>query len=292
MELLFPNIHKDIDWSRGYESLETELQQVVRDGNVGKRLADKLYKVWLHNGQETIVFIHLEIQGQYETNFGQRIFIYHYRILDKYQEKNARIVSLVVLTDDSKTWRPNQYSYNHWDCELKFQFPVVKLIDYEDKMTELEANNNPFAIVILAHLQTKITRNNSLERLENKVSLVRKLYRRGYTREMILELFRVIDWMMALPKELTTRFDTELNVLEEERRMPYITSVERLAIERGSIATAKESVIELLETRFEIVSPEVRETINQIDDLSALKQLLKKTITVDSLATFMQLLPQ
>jgi Putative transposase, YhgA-like len=286
MELLFPQIHKDIDWSRGYESLEKELQQVVRDGNLGKRLADKLFKVWLHNGQETIVFIHLEIQGQYESQFAQRIFIYHYRIVDKYQEKNARVVSLAVLTDESKTWRPNQYGYNYWDCELNFKFPVIKLIDYEQNFTELEENNNPFAMVIMAHLQTKKTKNNSEKRLENKISLVRKLYRRGYTREMVLELFRLIDWMMTLPEELATSFDTELNVLEEERRMPYITSVERLAIKRNT----RESVIEVLETRFDQVPEEITAIINQIGELSVLKQLHKKAITADSLSTFMQLL--
>jgi hypothetical protein len=42
MAFCFPAIHRDINWSRGYESLDTELQEVVRDAETGRRLADKL----------------------------------------------------------------------------------------------------------------------------------------------------------------------------------------------------------------------------------------------------------
>jgi hypothetical protein len=43
--LLFPEAHSDIDWSRGFRFLDTELQQVVRDAELGRRLADKLVQV-------------------------------------------------------------------------------------------------------------------------------------------------------------------------------------------------------------------------------------------------------
>jgi hypothetical protein len=42
MAFFFPQAHADIDWQRGYESLDQELQQVVRDAALGRRLADKL----------------------------------------------------------------------------------------------------------------------------------------------------------------------------------------------------------------------------------------------------------
>ncbi len=42
----FPQIYEEIDWSRGYEILDKELEQVTRDAELGKRFADKLIKVW------------------------------------------------------------------------------------------------------------------------------------------------------------------------------------------------------------------------------------------------------
>ena len=52
LEFFFPRVHELIDWERGYQSLDKELQQVVREAEVGKRLADKLFQVWLKDGQE------------------------------------------------------------------------------------------------------------------------------------------------------------------------------------------------------------------------------------------------
>ncbi|MFC1706674.1 hypothetical protein ACFL59_07620 [Planctomycetota bacterium] len=39
MAILFPAIHKDIDWNQGFEFLDEELQQVTRDAELGTRLA-------------------------------------------------------------------------------------------------------------------------------------------------------------------------------------------------------------------------------------------------------------
>ena len=66
-----------------------------------------------------------------------------------------------------------------------------------------------------------------------KLRLVRRLYERGYARQDVLELFRFIDWVLTLPAGLAARFQTELVQLETERHMPYITSIERMGIEKG-----------------------------------------------------------
>ncbi len=58
MLLFFPKIHEDIDWSRGYESLEKELQKIANEATVGKRYVDKLLKVYRKNGKEAWVYSH------------------------------------------------------------------------------------------------------------------------------------------------------------------------------------------------------------------------------------------
>ena len=42
-----PQARGDIDWSRGYEFLDKELQQVVREAAAGRHVVDKLVRVWL-----------------------------------------------------------------------------------------------------------------------------------------------------------------------------------------------------------------------------------------------------
>jgi hypothetical protein len=53
LEFFFPHLHDAIDWSKGYESLDKEFQQIVADAKAGRGLADKLFKVWrLKDGRE------------------------------------------------------------------------------------------------------------------------------------------------------------------------------------------------------------------------------------------------
>jgi len=122
------------------------------------------------------------------------------------------------------------------------------------------------------------------------LSLVKGLYDQGFRREDLLELFRFIDWLLALPEDLERRFDEEITHYEEEKQMTYITSVERIGIQKGiqqgRLQNAQEAVLDALEARFAMVSSAIVGAIHEIEDLSLLKHLLKQAITVDSLSAF------
>lgn len=45
MAFFFPAAHAEVDWTKGYEFLDKELQQVVRDAELGRRFADKLVSI-------------------------------------------------------------------------------------------------------------------------------------------------------------------------------------------------------------------------------------------------------
>jgi hypothetical protein len=148
MQFFFPQAHAQIDWSRGFEFLDQELQQVVRDAELGKRLIDKLVKIYRIGGEESWLLIHIEIQSQEETDFPKRMFVYNYRIFDRYDRS---VASLAILGDDNINWRPSQFGYDLFGCTVDFQFPVIKLLDYKQRLSELEASRNPFATVVMAH---------------------------------------------------------------------------------------------------------------------------------------------
>jgi len=149
MAFFFPQAHEKIDWSKNYEFLDKELQKIVRDAELGRRLVDKLIKIWTKDNLEKWILIHIEVQGKKELDFEERMYVYNYRIFDKYKRKTA---SCVILTDEKNEWRPKMFGYNLFGSEIKFSFPVVKLIDYRSKMNELQKDPNPFAIVVMAHL--------------------------------------------------------------------------------------------------------------------------------------------
>jgi hypothetical protein len=230
MAFFFPKAYNDIIWSKKYESLDKELQKAVRDASLGKRLVDKLVKVWRRDGKETWVLVHIEIQSQKESDFSKRMYIYNYRIFDRHDHT---VVSLALLCDEYPDWKPNEFGYKLWNFELAIKFPVVKLLDYKDQWDMLEKSRNPFAIVVMAHLKAQETRNNDQDRKLWKINLTRMLYKKGYGKQDIINLFRFIDWVMQLPQELEDEFWQEMQEYEEENRMPYISTIERMAIKRG-----------------------------------------------------------
>lgn len=243
MAFFFPAVHREIDWAQGYEMLDKELQQVAREAKLGKRLADKLVKVWTLAGEQVWVMVHIEVQSQREPGFAQRMYTYNYRLRDRF---SRLVASFAVLSDDSPSWRPNRFQAELWGCRTTFQFPTVKLLDYGQDWAALEASDSPFAIVVMAHLKTLETRNDPAERGQWKLRLVKGLYQKGYDRQEIIDLLRFIDWLVNLPEALEQAFWQALLTYQEERRMKYVMSIERFAEARGRQRGAEEERRELI----------------------------------------------
>ncbi|MFN7526033.1 MAG: transposase, partial [Dolichospermum sp.] len=279
LEFFFPLAYAEIDWNRPYQFLDKELHQLEPDAEIGKRL---VAKVWLLNGEEAWVLVHLEVQGQYDSKFTERMYTYNYRLFDRHKK---RVISLAVLADEDPNWRPSSYNYQLGGCRVSLEFPIAKLLDYEPSWSSLETSKNPFAIVVMAHLKSKATKRSPEDRLQWKLSLVRILLESGLSRQDIRQLFRFIDWIMVLPEELAISFKTEIKSYEEARKMRYVTSIERLAKQEGIeeglqegrqlgvIQSSQDSVIEVLETRFGQVPITIINAVNNINDSSVLKTL-------------------
>jgi hypothetical protein len=46
MACFFPEAHSQIDWERDWTFLDKELEQIVRDAELGRPFVDKLVQVW------------------------------------------------------------------------------------------------------------------------------------------------------------------------------------------------------------------------------------------------------
>jgi hypothetical protein len=160
------------------------------------------------------------------------------------------------------------------------------LLDYRGRWEGLIADRNPFAAIVLAHLEALATRRHAARRRQAKVALVRRLYDLGYGREEVLRLFRLIDWLLRLPAGLEATFWNEIRAYEEERAMTYITSVERIGIERGRREGQLDTLAVTLERLF---GPDgrtlVAELRQQADDaaLERVVEGLRTATTVEEL---------
>jgi hypothetical protein len=156
LEFYFPDIYRDTDPER-YSFLDKELQSITKDSTLGRRYADKLIRVFLRDGSEQWLLIHIEVQGEAEEEFEKRLFIYNYRIFDRYDRD---VVTLAVLSDSSETFRPG--------C------------------------------------------------------------------------FEVVRWVIALPEELEEAFHDDIRRFEEENKMAYVSTAEKIGIRKGKIEGKKE----------------------------------------------------
>jgi len=231
LALLFPAVYGLISWQQEVTFLDKELQQILPNAENGRTYADKLVQVECIDGVTRWVLVHVEVQGEPEAAFAERMFKYNYRIRDKYAKD---VISLAVLTDTHKNFRPNGYQFSLGGCRILFEFPMVKLLDWQDRLDELYQSDNVFALIVAAQLHAKLNKAPE-QKLDAKVYLVRLLYQRGYTKKQILELLRLIDWMITLPHNLDIQCKQIVDEIEEEQQMAYITSMERIAMQEGRL---------------------------------------------------------
>ncbi|GIV05457.1 MAG: hypothetical protein KatS3mg016_1032 [Fimbriimonadales bacterium] len=292
LQLLFPAVHDQVDWTRPVEFLDANLYRLAPAVR-GKRrqTADIVAKVSFHDGTERIVMIHIEIQAQPDPNFALRMFVYHYHIFDAYEY--PEVVSLAILADADPNWRPNTFGYQNIGSELQFRFSTVKLLDFDE--TVLERSRNPFALVVLAHLRALKTRGKPNLLLSEKIALIRQLRERGYTVEQVIHLYKVVDFMMTLSQELEQLVQQVVRQFEEESEWP-LTSLEEFAIERGAKQGLQqglqqgiiESTMYILHRRFGDDALALEPQLKQIESIERLRELSAFALDAATLEEFAQ----
>ena len=215
LAFFFPEIHREIDWQRGYSRLDHRLELPGENPAATGHMANKLIKVWHLSGEERIFFIHLDLG--HDTGFAEHIFRHSEKIFDR-----DPVMKLAVLGDAPPDFQPESL------CCLP-----IKLEGYKARWLELELSTNPYATLVMAHLKSRAACTDPEEGLRWKIRLVRRLYEVGYQRKDLLEIFGVLDWFLQLPEALELEFVQRLKTFEEKDTMRYITSVERMGFQLG-----------------------------------------------------------
>jgi hypothetical protein len=210
------------------------------------------------------------------------MYVYNYRLFDRYDKE---VASFAVLGEDNPRWRPQSFGYQRWGVKVGFSFPIIKLLDFAARRSELDESSNPFATVVLAHLDTQETRQDQGERKDRKFRLVKRLRERGWSETQVRKLFLLIDWMMELPEPLADEFWKVLKQDSEKNEMPFITTPERYGRAEGRV----EGIEAILELRFRDAATQLMAEIRQINDAELLEKILRAAKTVASPEDFRRL---
>jgi hypothetical protein len=178
LRFLNPDAETLLDFDKGFEFLDKELEQVFPPENdeYSPKVIDKLVKVFTRSGKEEWVLVHVEVQGQYRQDFAQRMFTYFYRILDKYQKP---ITAYAIFTDAILKARPDSFGIEFMGTSLIYKFNTYQIAGQNDEV--LQASNNPFAMVVLtaktalAGREMKDSNERDMFLLSLKLKLARRL---------------------------------------------------------------------------------------------------------------------
>jgi hypothetical protein len=145
--LLFvdPEIGKELDLSRGFEFLDKELAEVFPDGEkaANTRVVDKLVKIFLRDGEERWMLLHLEVQGSTDKEFARRMFEYYIRLFSKH----GRPVAAIAIFTGRGGKVPATYEDRCLWMRALYEYKLLNIEDYPDET--LKASSNPFAAVLL-----------------------------------------------------------------------------------------------------------------------------------------------
>ena len=227
-----------IDFERGMEFLDKELEQLMPESADNPRYVDKLVKLHTKQGKEHWILIHIEIQGYRDKDFAERMFIYFYRIFDKHRRP---INAIAILTDGSPGFHPQSFEYSFMNTRLAYHFDTYKLLEKKQADFYLQSDN-PFSIV-LETAWGSLKAKKGIKLLELKKKAARRLFQSGLTRkkvESILDFIRFYVKFKRWEKENTFKFERFISELTQNKEAMAFGVTERImealkeeALEKG-----------------------------------------------------------
>jgi hypothetical protein len=309
LRFFFPQVHRDIDWSRRPQFLDKELETILRGGPKGRQYVDKLVKVRLRDGRKTRLLLHLEVEGRAGTGFSRRMHVCNHRIEERYGDE---VVSLAVLTHAGARYKVEPFERRRWGYRHIFEAITVKLSKYRGREAALARSRNPFALLVLAHLRRQAAKRDVEGLLAAKKECVAMLYERRYRRDDILHLFRFLDWLLKLPPGPEERFEEWVRAKEKAKTMPYVTSIEKSGFKRGVKSgiktgiksgiksgiktgqqqTLREEIVALLQSRFGRKGLQLLATSELPEGISRLRRIFRHLIQAADLPAAARVIEQ
>lgn len=279
LAFFFKRYIEEFDLKKGFDFLDKELKQLYPELEPDDRKVDLLVKVFMKNGEEKWILIHIEVQGYKDENFPQRVFIYAYRSLDRFK---VPVASLAILTDRNKNFRPSKYEYTCLSTQLVYHFELYKLLDHNAE--EYDLTKNPFGVIMQTAL-LGLKRNWKDEELFNmKIHLFKRLLDLGLSKLQIRRLINFIKFYVHFhKKDLNRKFEESVFTITKNRStMGIEEAILEYAKEEGhkeghkeGIKKGKKSVIFQIFQKFPNQSDdEVAELVNE--SIEFIKEIRKE----------------
>ena len=239
LSFFMPELYQEIDFEKAYEFLDGELNRIKIKSKAKNRRSDKLVKIYLKDGSEKYILIHIEVQGYFDEAFADRMFTYYYRISDLHSTRD--ITSISIFVDEDKQFHPNKFENNLFGTEVYYKYNTYKVLEQKEK--ELKKSDNIFAFVVLTTLYSLKAKDNQKKKFDFKLKLTKILSKKNYSNETIVELFEFLDLLLSFKSEkLEILFYKEFNKMSNLKEKEVMGSFSKFLLKKGK----KETIIEIV----------------------------------------------
>jgi len=239
--LLFvePEIGKELDLDRGFQFLDKELADLYPEPEkpTRNRVVDKLVKVYLRNGTERWMLLHLEVQGSNGKEFPKRMFEYYARLFVKHSQP---VAAIAVLTGKDGNKRPGVFEDSCLWTHTRYEYKTICIADYSDE--ELLASMNPFAAVLMVAKEVLLNAKGTDEQRDNmlfeqKILMVRLLKERmtvfGEKKTRVLMSF-LNNYVVFKTPEINRKFMARTDeIFKTKNTMGYFEQLAEIKHQEG-----------------------------------------------------------
>jgi predicted transposase/invertase (TIGR01784 family) len=288
------------------DSLELSKDSFV-DTELREYFSDLLYKVDLRDGRAVYVYVLLEHKSYPEPLIAFHLLRYMveiWNLLLKQRKGGEKLppVIPVVLYHGRAEWRIGRDFRGLIvdDGELErylpdFDYELCDLSDFED-----EEIKGAVVLRVAMLLFKYIFRDELADRLPGILGLLRELTDKRSGLEYLEAVLRYLssgtdkvdkdDLRQAVEAALPEIGGKVMSTIAEKWVEEGMQQGIQQGVQQGRLQNAREDILENLEARFEVVPRSVIKRIDEIEELSLLKILHKRSVLVDSLEEFKEAL--
>ena len=208
-------LYKSIDFSVPPEYLEQEFNATFAANEPSKKIADKIIRYRLKNGQDKYIIIHVEFQGQSEEDFALRMYTYFVYIFIKFN--NTDVTAVALFTGASRPIGYNCFKVSNFGTTMTYKFNTYTV--REQNEAQLLRSNNPFALAVLASLYMIKAGQNDYKKLEYKKKLIEISILKKFDRAKLFRMFNFVEHLVTLPPNLQELFKNSISHTKIQEKM-------------------------------------------------------------------------
>ncbi len=216
-----PDLYEAADIERGAEFLDKEMHEISQEADggseaVSKWYVDNLLKIYLKDGREEWVLLHIEVQGKGGEIISLRMFRYSCIIFLKYG-KHPAAMAILTAKRPKKEGDPSIYRADVFGTKTEYSYHTVKAYKYDDD--ELLASDSPVKLFIYAVKVAAKYRRSDRKKLEYMLKVMRVLKSKDWSDRDCRMFMRFLEFlMMNSRKEYRMQFiENEIEFLEGKK---------------------------------------------------------------------------